>query len=337
MNIKGNVDVPVVGHVDKRVLLGVGAAGAVFVGWKYWQSRSAAAYDPGADAVDPGMEDPGALPSVSGAVRDDNGYGLPGDNPNTSDSYGFKGTTNSQWTQYAAGQLSQGSDNWSYSTIATALGKFIANKALSTEEQNIVQAAIAVAGYPPEGSHVIVPGGDTKVTVAPTGLKVTATTSSSVSLAWSPVAGAQSYRVYRSGSSSNVGATDAPNTTFTVGGLEPGKEYSFQVAADSLGDVPGPKSTAIKGKTKAATLKAPTGLKATSTKTSVSLHWTPVSGADSYRAYRYGVAQNVGSSRDASMTIPGLRANTSYKFKVAAVAGPTTGPGSSWVSIKTKK
>lgn len=338
MDLKGKVDVPVVGSVDKRVLLGVGGVAAAFVGWKWWQARSAAAYDPEAEAVDPGMEDPGVLPPVSGAVRDDGSYGLPDNSGPTNDSYGFNGKTNSQWTQYAAQQLSQGSDNWSYAEIATALGKFVTNKPLDKKQQEIVQAAIAVAGYPPEGSHVIIPGGETKMTVAPTGVKVTATTTTSATLSWSPVAGASSYRVYRSGVSGNIGATDAPNTTITVGGLQPDTDYTFQVAADSIGDVPGPKSANAKGKTKAVSLKAPSGVKVSSVgTTSANVSWSGVSGATSYRIYLNGSLRGAADGSLRTYKVTGLNKKTRYSV---VVRGDTTnqqpGPASKAVSFTTK-
>ena len=338
MDLSGTVDVPVVGSVDKRVLLGVGGVAAVFVGWKWYQASSADSYDPDAEAVDPGMEDPGILPSVSGAIRDDNGYGLDDDNPNTSDSYGVKGTTDSQWTQYVVQQL-QASDRWSYTDIQIALGKYIAGKALTTVEQEIVQAAISNAGYPPQHPTApVVPGGDTKVTVAPTGLKVTATTTTSVSLSWTKVAGAQSYRIYRSGSSGNVGATDGANSTITISGLQPNTEYSFQVAADSISDVPGPKSSAVKGKTKTVALKAPTGVKVSSiAATQATVSWSKVSGATSYRVYVNGRVRGVADGSGSSYRVTGLSRKTKYKATVAAdTTNQQPGPQSSAVSFTTK-
>jgi chitodextrinase len=326
--------------VDKRVIIGVGGVAVVFVGWKWYQARGAASYDPSADpAADPGFEgDGGVLPSVSGAVSGDNSYGLPDTSSGgTSDSYGFTGTTNSQWTQYAAAQLSQGSDNWSYATIVGALGKFIANKALTTTEQTIVQAAIAVAGYPPEGSHSIIPGGDTKITVAPTGLKVVSTTTTTAVLSWNAVAGAQSYRAYRSGASTAVGVTDAPNTTVTVSGLQPNTEYSFQVAADSIGDTPGPKSSSVKGKTKAVSLKAPTIKVSSIAATAATVSWSKVSGATSYRIYVNGVPHGTADGGLSSYRITALKKKTRYKVTVRAdTTNQPTGPESKPVTFTTK-
>jgi hypothetical protein len=336
MELKGTVDVPVVGAVDKRVLLVVGVGAVGFVGWRYYQSRSAAAYDPDAEPVDPGMEDAGILPAVEGAVRPGNDYGLDdGADDQGTGSYGFRGTTDAQWTQYATAQLTS-SEQWSYTAIVTALGKYLNGKPLTTTEQQIVQAAIAVAGHPPQSpTKPVVPGGDTPITVAPTGLKGTGQ-ATAVTLTWSPVAGATSYRIYRQGVTENVGVS--ADTSAQVGGLNPNTSYRFKVAAVTEGGKVGPGSDWVTVKTAGAKLTAPTSVKATATgKTTVRLTWKPVTGADGYRAYRQGVSANVGASRDASIDIGGLRANTSYRFKVAATAGNTTGPSSGWVSVKTKK
>lgn len=336
--LTGKVDLPAIGEVDKRVVVGIGGALVVFIGWKYYQSKSATTYDPAADGLDPGLEDPGVLPSVAGAVSPDNSYGLSDGSATSTDSYGFTGTTNSQWTQYASTQLSQASDTWSYGTIVAALGAFIANRALTTAQQEIVQAAIGLAGYPPEGSHVIIPGGNTKVTVAPTGLAVTSTTTTTAVLSWSPVAGAQSYRAYRSGASTNVGSTDAPNTTITVSGLQPNTEYSFQVAATSLGDTPGPRSTAVKAKTKPVSLKAPTGVKVSSiAATAATVGWTKVSGATSYRVKVNGQIRGTADGGLSSTRITGLSKKTRYSVTVAAdTSNQSPGPDSKPVSFTTK-
>lgn len=336
MGITGDVDVPVVGTVDKRVLIGVGGAAALFVGYKWYQSRNAAAYDPAAAAVDPGMEDPGVLPSVSGAVKDNNGYGLADGTSSGTDSYGFHGKTNSEWTQYAANQLSQAGDTWSYGTIVTALGQFIANKPLTTSQQQIVQAALAVAGYPPEGSHVVIPGGDTSITVAPTGLKVTSTTTTTAKLSWNAVAGASGYRIYRMGVSQVAGV--ANSNTGEVGGLTPNTSYSFQVAAFTGSGQIGPKSSSATGKTAAVALKKPTGVHVSSiAATQVTVSWTKVPGATSYRIYVNGNLRGAADGGLSSYRVTGLSKKTKYKLTVAAdTTNQVPGPQSSPVTFTTK-
>lgn len=65
---------------------------------------------------------------------------------------------------------------------------------------------------------------------APTGLAVTATTATSVSLAWNAVPGAASYDVYRNGTKANASPITA-GTAFTDTGLAAGTSYGYTVAA----------------------------------------------------------------------------------------------------------
>src|SRR3954468_4558074 len=324
MDLAGKVDVPAIGPINKKVIAVVAVGATGYIGYMFIKSRSSSAAT--ADAtVDPGMEDPGTIPAVAGAVSSDNSYGS-GSTPTTStDDYGFTGTTNSQWTQYTTTQLSQ-SDRWSYTDIVDALGNYLSGKPLSATQRAIAQAAIAIAGYPPVGSHVIVPGGNTAITVAPTGLKVVSTTSSTVTLSYNAVAGAGYYRVYRSGASTNVGGTDG--TTVTVSGLQPNTSYSFSVAADTTSGAPGPKSAAVTGKTKAVSLAKPTGLKATAvTKNSVTLTCSKVAGAQYYHWYLGGTPR--GASDGPTYTISGLSPKKKYTFYVAAdTTSNTPGPKS---------
>ncbi|MFC7983734.1 PHB depolymerase family esterase [Streptomyces sp. NPDC057336] len=78
-------------------------------------------------------------------------------------------------------------------------------------------------------------GGENPGTLpAPTGLTVTATTDTTVALAWETVAGATSYTVHRNGT--EVGTTSSSHYTDT--GLATGTTYSYTVAAaDSAGTV----------------------------------------------------------------------------------------------------
>ncbi|MFF5535858.1 chitinase [Streptomyces cinerochromogenes] len=79
--------------------------------------------------------------------------------------------------------------------------------------------------YGPDGGG----GTDPAPTVpaAPAGLSVTGTTSSSVSLSWSPVSGATGYNVYRNGTK----VTAVTGTSATVTGLSASTSYTFQVTA----------------------------------------------------------------------------------------------------------
>jgi chitinase len=82
-----------------------------------------------------------------------------------------------------------------------------------------------VSVYGPDGGG----GGDPAPTVpsAPSGLAVSGTTSSSVSLAWNPVSNATGYSIYRDGAK----VTAVTGTTATVTGLAASTSYTFQVTA----------------------------------------------------------------------------------------------------------
>ncbi|MFG3514530.1 chitinase [Streptomyces bobili] len=79
---------------------------------------------------------------------------------------------------------------------------------------------------------------------APAGLTVSATTSSSVSLAWNAVSGATGYSVYRDGTK----ATAVTGTSATVTGLAAATSYSFQVTATNAAGE-SVKSAAVSGRT----------------------------------------------------------------------------------------
>jgi hypothetical protein len=127
--------------------------------------------EPGADAGTVADGEFGAvdssIPGVLGAVSPTNSYGS-GDTGNTGDTTSGPGhfKTNGEWTDYVVGKLSQ-SDTWSYTDIVIAIGNGLAGRPTTTAQQDILRAAIAVGGQPPEGAIVIVPGGNTGITVAP--------------------------------------------------------------------------------------------------------------------------------------------------------------------------
>ncbi|MEV5337932.1 glycoside hydrolase family 18 protein [Streptomyces sp. NPDC052676] len=80
-------------------------------------------------------------------------------------------------------------------------------------------------------------GGDPAPTIpgAPGGLRVSGTTSTSVSLTWNTVSGATGYTVYRDGGK----ATAVTGTSATVTGLTAATSYSFQVTAtNAAGESP---------------------------------------------------------------------------------------------------
>lgn len=240
--LKGKIDVPVIGQVPKVAVVGVVGIAVVYVGYRWWQASQAPAEPV---TVEPGYGS-GAetLPSVSGGAIDSGQGGLPlpgggGEEPNP-DSYGFTGTHNDQWSQYVTVQLTQ-SNQWSYTEIVTAIGQYLARKPLKQAQVDIVQAAIGLAGYPPEGTYtVILQGADTPHIVAPGGLHVVWEKETSVGVRWDDVAGADGYRVYANG---QFKETSGHDNASAVTGLHEGTAYTIEVSAVNAAGTEGPKAS----------------------------------------------------------------------------------------------
>lgn len=155
------VKLPMVGGVRKKALLigGVGAAG--LVGFIYMRKRNTQAsttadttstdgtsQDPTQDYLDPGLQD-----TTGGPTYGQTGY----IDPNTGNwVYGNTGTgqaaatTNAAWSQMAEQFLieNNGADP---QALSAAIGKYLAGQPLTAGEISLVDQAIAVEGYPPQG------------------------------------------------------------------------------------------------------------------------------------------------------------------------------------------
>lgn len=329
----GTVDVPAVGKVKKRYLAIPAGLAAVYVAYRWYASRQAAADAPQAsdgtystpDTSEYGLSTTGGATNVTGntgsVVTDGTAAGAIDDN--------------AEWTQKAVERL--GNQGYDGQVVTAALGEFLARRALDKSEATIARAALAMTGQPPVGGPFSVieeAGTSTGTLAAPTGLKVTATSSGAVSLSWNPVDGAASYEVFRSGASAN--AIRAAGTTATVQGLQPNTTERFQVAAVGSTGKSGPRSAAVSGKTKAVTLTKPTGLKASAvTKSSFRVSCSPVSGATYYRWYVNGAAS--GASDQPYRDFTGLKSKTTYSITVAAdTTTQSPSAGSAALRVKTK-
>ena len=333
--LNGTVDVPAVGRVKKRYVVIPAGIAALYVGWRWYQARQDGAEPaPGADGYystddlsEYGLSTTGGATNVTGntgnTVTD-------GTKPDAIDD-------NAEWTDRAVEKL--GNAGYDTAVVYAALGEFLARRSLDKSEATIVRAAVAAAGQPPVGGPYAVIEAATQGPVelaAPKNVRVTAKTSTSVTLAWDAVPGAGYYRAYRSGSSTNVGATDAGNRTIVITGLQPATEYTFQVAADTTTGKPGPKSAGVKAKTSSVKLAKPTGLKASSvTKSSFRVTCSKVTGAQYYRWYLNGKA--VGASDQPYRDFTGLKGKTTYSVTVAAdTTTQEPGPQSAALRVKTK-
>jgi hypothetical protein len=309
-----DVEVPKLGKVPKRILIPIVVAGGGFVAWRYYQARGVT--DAGDGGFDTGFEDEGVLPGVAGAVRPDNDYGEGNPVPSTDD-FGFRGHTNAEWSQYATTQLSQ-SDRWSYSDIISALGNYLDRQPLSDLQQEIVRSAIAAAGPPPVDYYNIIPGGNTDLTIAPSGVTATAT-ATSISVSFTPVAGAKSYNVYRSNTTNTttVPHGTANSSPVALTGLTPNTSYSIRVAAVSSSGKVGPMSTAITVKTAAVNVARPYKPTVSNiTNTSAVLTTKPVPFATSYQWYVQSILR--GTTDGPTWTATRMKSRTRYRAQVRA-------------------
>jgi hypothetical protein len=179
-------------------------------------------------------------------------------------------------------------------------------------------------------------------TPPPTGLNVTATGSSQISLAWTaPTAPAgmsiTGYKIYAGTSSGGESPFDTSSaTSYTASGLNSGTTYYFEVTAVYQGQVcPDPclpvessPSSEESATTDSSLPGGPTGLTATAAGSSkVSLSWTAptavkgasVTGYQIYAGTSQGGESLNGSSSATSDTVNDLNSGTTYYFEVTAV------------------
>lgn len=166
----------------KPVYLYVGGAGLGVVAYLYYKRKQAAnaaastattdTTAASADAIDPATGIPYADENVgsgySAASSNGSAYGLtPSYYSTVNTSTNTVPTTNAQWAQEALTQLTaQGYDGIS---VSGALGAYLLNANLSDAQYQIVQAAIALEGYPPvpvPSPHQAPPAGQTNTSPA---------------------------------------------------------------------------------------------------------------------------------------------------------------------------
>jgi uncharacterized protein (TIGR02145 family) len=168
---------------------------------------------------------------------------------------------------------------------------------------------------------VVVPG-------VPTNIGATAQSSTSISVSWIAVAGATSYKVFRSATSGGtcvqVGAT--ASSSFVDTGLTPSTAYYYKVkAANSIGE--SDYSSEVTTTTQASPVQAPptpTGVSGTAGDGKATISWNNITGASSYNIY-YAVGATVTTSgtKVSGVTSPysqsGLTNGAQYAFAVTAV------------------
>lgn len=231
------VDVPGIGRVKSSYVIAAVAAAAGFIAFAWWRRKSS-------------NEVPGMIPVVDPSQIPANEYVPPGGSGATGhqDLTGDAITTNAEWFQAAADYLGR-SGGWENKLINVALGKFLERKELTPEEADVVRSARGAVGDPPVNRPWTIVVG---VTPAPertlgkvTNLRSSNPTRNSVQLQWSPVAGAEGYRVEWEGETGKFHTRfdRTPNTTYVVSDMPlANHEYILNVSAYK-GDEQGPTAT----------------------------------------------------------------------------------------------
>lgn len=223
------------GKRGKVLIVGGGIAIAVYVYWTRVHGSTPAATD--TTGTDTGTSSAGAGAGATTSPQSDPTVG------NTTTGTGRRTyANNGEWlsdaTDFLAGRgVPSGS---AYSALSKALGGL----QVTAQEASWVSQAIGALGAPPEGmpplNSTAPPGtGSTqgKLT-APTGLKVTNTSSTAVTLTWTGVSGAKGYQVATNGGHPQ----QAYYPGLTVTHLKPNTQYSIAVRAAS-GSAVGPAAT----------------------------------------------------------------------------------------------
>ena len=149
---------------------------------------------------------------------------------------------------------------------------------------------------------------------APTGL-IGTSTSNTVTISWSAVAGATGYDVMLDEATTvNTGTS----TTYTHGSLQPKSTHTYRVRARNSAGT-GPWSSSISQTTKSSIPGVPQNLRATTiTNAAITLKWDAVTGADSYQLKTDNAAPiNVGTAT--TYTHNGLAADSQHTYQVCAV------------------
>jgi hypothetical protein len=162
---------------------------------------------------------------------------------------------------------------------------------------------------------------------APTNVKTTTTTDSSIKVKFAAVENATGYEIYANGTKVATATTQdgAATITKTVTGLDADTEYTLTVKAVNTVGENTKTSEASEAVTASTRLAKVTGLKAIKkTKTTLKLQFNAVEGADGYKIYDAETGKAIasvstqGGADVLKKTVTGLKAGQTRKYKVRA-------------------
>lgn len=175
---------------------------------------------------------------------------------------------------------------------------------------------------------------------SPQNLRAEAAGPTQVNTVWDAVDGADRYNVYRSTAPSGpyelVGLTAAPS--FIDVGLTPNTVYYYLVTAVA-GNAEGAQSNVASAATDA-DIPIPTNVTATAVSpTQINTAWDALPNATVYMVYRSttpdGTYQYIGTTANPAYSDTGLTPNTTYYYKVTAIAGGVEGNPSAYAAATT--
>lgn len=233
--------------------------------------------------------------------------------------------TNAEWHQAATYYLA--GLGYESTVVSTALGRFIARKALNKVDTELVRQAVSSQGMPPEGGPWTIIEEQTPAAVglaAPTGAAAVVNPNGSARITWQPVSGASGYEVRRYGG----GSTKTTDTFHQTGVFKPtdGRNQAYFIRAyNSAGQFS--EDAKVTFTLPVTTAAKPAGLQAqVHPDRSVSISWQPVAGATLYEVRRYGgskFTQTATTHRTKSFS---RREGRNQAYFVRARVGSSWGP-----------
>ncbi|MBM7770186.1 chitodextrinase [Actinokineospora baliensis] len=215
----------------------------------------------------------------------------------------------------------------------------------NTEHTYTVRAKDSAGNISPASAPLNVrtqPAPDTTAPTAPSNLRSTGTTPTSITLAWDPATdnvGVTGYQVFE-GSTPIATTTD---TTTTITGLTPDTEHTYTVKAKDAAGNTSPASAPLKARTQPApdttAPTAPGNLRSTgTTPTSITLTWDPATdnvGVTGYQVFEGNTP--IATTTDTTTTITGLTPDTEHTYTVKAKdAAGNASPASTPLTARTQ-